>query len=210
MIKEHVLGDGTVRFQVYARSRVRDQRSRVYVGTFGSRREAEAADENHRVTQRRIKSGELPPAVDDRRTLGDALDAWLRAIKDLRSHDEYESRMRLYVRPTLDRTPLVKITKAKLIDLRTSLKEREEPIGNATINTLYASLQAAFNYFMSRVGARRTRSSSSTSSTSPSVRSSGSSPPAKCRSSSARATTTSARSWRCWSEPACASTRLCT
>lgn len=148
MIKEHELGDGTIGFQVYARSRVRDQRSRVYVGTFGTRREAEAADETHRVTQRRIKSGELPPAVDDRRTLGDALDAWLRAIKDQRSHDEYESRMRLYVRPTFDRTPLVKITKPKLIDLRTSLKEREEPIGNATINTLVASLSAAFNYFI--------------------------------------------------------------
>ena len=70
--------------------------------------------------------------------MDDALDAWLRAIKDQRSHDEYESRMRLYVRPTFDSTPLVKITKAKLIDLRTSLKEREEPIGNATINTLFA------------------------------------------------------------------------
>jgi hypothetical protein len=54
----------------------------------------------------------------------DALDAWLRAIKDQRSHEEYESRMRLYVRPTFDRTPLVKITKPKLIDLRTSLEER--------------------------------------------------------------------------------------
>jgi hypothetical protein len=48
---------------------------------------AEAADVEHRVTQRRIKAGELPPAVDDRRTVGDALDAWLRAIKDQRSHD---------------------------------------------------------------------------------------------------------------------------
>jgi integrase len=86
--------------------------------------------------------------VDHKRTLGDALDAWLRAIKDQRSHDEYESRMRLYVRPAFDRTPLVKITKAKLIDLRTSLKEREEPIGNATLNTLFASLSAAYSYFI--------------------------------------------------------------
>jgi integrase len=56
--------------------------------------------------------------------------------------------MRLYVRPTFDSTPLVKITKAKLIDLRSSLKEREEPIGNATINTLFASLSAAYSYFI--------------------------------------------------------------
>lgn len=80
--------------------------------------------------------------------MGDALDAWLRAIADQRSHDEYESRMRLYVRPTFDRTPLVKVTKSKLIDLRTALKQREEPLANATINTLFASLSAAFNYFI--------------------------------------------------------------
>jgi hypothetical protein len=49
--------------------------------------------------------------IDAKRTLGDALDAWLRAIADQRSHDEYESRMKLYVRPTFDRTPLVKVTK---------------------------------------------------------------------------------------------------
>jgi hypothetical protein len=55
------------------------------------------------------------------------------------AHDAYASRMRLYVRPTFDRTPLVKITKPKLLDLRTSLKEREEPIGNATTNTLFAT-----------------------------------------------------------------------
>ena len=148
MIKVHVLDDGTKRFQVYGRARIREKSVKVYVGTFASQREAEAADEEHRVTQRGIKAGDLPPAVDQKRTLGDALDEWLKAIADQRSHDEYESRMRLYVRPTFDRTPLVKITKPKLIDLRTSLKEREEPIGNATINTLFASLSAAFNYFI--------------------------------------------------------------
>src|SRR5690349_2223512 len=128
MIKVRKLEDGTKRFQVYARARVRDQRTRVYVGTFATRREAEDADAEHRSTQRRIKAGELPPALDSKRTMGDALDAWLRAIADQRSHDEYASRMRLYVRPTFDRTPLVKVTKSKLIDLRTALKQREEPL----------------------------------------------------------------------------------
>jgi hypothetical protein len=120
---------------------------KVYVGTFAARRDAEAADEEHRVTQRG-KAGELPPAVDSKRTMGDALDAWLRAIADQRSHDEYESRMRLYVRPTFDRTALVKVTKTKLVELRTALKERDEPLSNATINTLFASLSAAFSYFI--------------------------------------------------------------
>ena len=148
MIKVHVAADGTKSFQVYGRARIREKSVRVYVGSFASQKQAEAADEQHRVTQRAIKAGDLPAAVDHKRTLGDALDAWLRAIKDQRSHDEYESRMRLYVRPTFDSTPLVKITKPKLIDLRNSLKEREEPIGNATLNTLFASLSASYSYFI--------------------------------------------------------------
>jgi integrase len=142
------LDDGIKRFQVYGRARIRDKSVKVYVGTFASQRDAEAADEEHRVTQRGIKTGELPAAVDSKRTMGDALDAWLRAIANQRSHDEYESRMKLYVRPTFDRTPLVKVTKAKLIELRTSLKERDEPLSNATINTLFASLSAAFGHFI--------------------------------------------------------------
>ena len=124
MIKVHVAADGTKSFQVYGRARIREKSVRIYVGSFASRKQAEAADEQHRVTQRGIKSGDLPPALDLKRTMGDALDAWLRAIKDQRSHDEYESRMRLYVRPTFDSSPRVKITNAKLIDLRTALKER--------------------------------------------------------------------------------------
>jgi integrase len=148
MIKVHVAADGTKSFQVYERARVREKSIKVYVGSFASRREAEFAAQQHRVTQRGIKAGELPAAVDHKRTMGDALDAWLKAIKDQRSHDEYESRMRLYVRPTFDSTPLVKITKAKMIDLRTSLKERDEPLSNATINTLFASLSAAYSYFI--------------------------------------------------------------
>ena len=111
MIKVRVAEDGTKSFQVYERARVREKSIKVYVGSFSSRREAEFAAQQHRVTQRGIKAGELPAAVDHKRTMGDALDAWLRAIKGQRSHDEYESRMRLYVRPKFDSTPLVKITK---------------------------------------------------------------------------------------------------
>lgn len=86
--------------------------------------------------------------IDANRTVGDALDAWLHAIADQRSHDEYESRMKLYVRPTFDRTPLVKVIKAKLIELRTALKSSDDPISNATINTLFASLSSAYSYFI--------------------------------------------------------------
>jgi hypothetical protein len=38
--------------------------------------EAEAADEQQRVTQRGINAGDLPPRIDAKRTLGDALDVW--------------------------------------------------------------------------------------------------------------------------------------
>src|SRR5690349_3157383 len=169
MIKVHVAADGTKSFQVYERARVRERSIKVYVGSFASRRQAEFAAQQHRVTQRGIKAGELPAAVDHKRTMGDALDAWLRAIKDQRSHDEYESRMRLYVRPTFDRTPLVKITKPKLIDLRNSLKEREEP--SATRRSTRSSPRWP-----------RPTATSSNSAGAPSARSSGSSPPAKCRS----------------------------
>lgn len=57
----------------------------VYVGSFASQKQVEAADEQHRVTQRAIKSGDLPAAVNHKRTLDDALDAWIKAIKDQRS-----------------------------------------------------------------------------------------------------------------------------
>ena len=56
--------------------------------------------------------------------------------------------MKLYVRPTFDRTPLVKVTKAKLIELRNALKSGDDPISNATINTLFASLSSAYSYFV--------------------------------------------------------------
>jgi integrase len=148
MIKVHVLEDGSKRFQVYGRARVRDKSVKVYVGTFATQRDAETADEDHRATQRGIKAGELPPMIDSKRTLGDALDSWLKAISEQRSHDEYQSRMKLYVRPTLDRAPLVKINKAKLIELRNALKGGSDPISHATINTLFASLSAAYSYFI--------------------------------------------------------------
>ena len=148
MIKAHVGTNGTKTFQVYGRSRVREKSVRVYVGSFASRRDAEHADQQHRVTQRGIREGDLPPAVDHTRTLGDALDAWLRAIKDQRSHDEYSDRMRLYVRPVFDSTPVVKITKSKLLELRSDLREREEPLAPKTVNGVLATLSAAFSYFI--------------------------------------------------------------
>lgn len=70
MIKVHVAADGTKSFQVYGRARIREKSVRVYIGSFASQKQAEAADEQHRVTQRAIKAGDLPAVVDRKRTLG--------------------------------------------------------------------------------------------------------------------------------------------
>src|SRR5688572_30031422 len=77
------------RFQVYGRSRVRDKSVKVYVGTFATQREAEAADEQHRVTQRGIKAD--PQNVES--VCGDTVLARTNAPRDLRNggwprHDE--------------------------------------------------------------------------------------------------------------------------
>lgn len=69
MIKVHVAADGTKSFQVCERARVREKSIKVYVGSFASRREAEFAAQQHRVTQRGIKAGEFPAAVDHKRTM---------------------------------------------------------------------------------------------------------------------------------------------
>lgn len=42
-----MLGDGTKRFEVYGRARIRDKGVKVYVRTLAARRDAEAADEEH-------------------------------------------------------------------------------------------------------------------------------------------------------------------
>jgi len=58
MIKVHVAADGTKSFQVYERARVREKSIKVYVGSFASRREAEFAAQQHRVTQRGMRLDE--------------------------------------------------------------------------------------------------------------------------------------------------------
>ncbi|HEY1813194.1 MAG TPA: hypothetical protein VGG74_12675 [Kofleriaceae bacterium] len=131
MIRLHVATDGTRSFQVYGRARVRDKSVRVYVGSFASKRDAEAADEEHRVTQRGIRAGDLPPAVDHKRTLGDPLDVWLRAIKEQPSHDVRRSHAALRASDVRQHAVREDHEKAKLIDLRASLKERDDELVRA-------------------------------------------------------------------------------
>ena len=149
MIKVHVAADGTKSFQVYGRARVREKSVRVYVGSFASKRDAEAADEAAPRHAARDQGGRPPrrrgPQAHARRRArrvaprdqGPALarrvresDAALRA-PDVRQHAAREDHEAEADRPAQRRS-----------------SEREEPIGNATINTLFASLSAAYSYFI--------------------------------------------------------------
>jgi len=47
-------GNGTKSFGVYGRARIREKLVRVYVGSFGSQKQANSADKQHRVAQRAI------------------------------------------------------------------------------------------------------------------------------------------------------------
>jgi integrase len=142
LIKRIERGDGT-RFQVYGK---RDGR-KIYVGTYDSRREAAAADENHRVTQRKIDAGELPPEHDEKRTLEDAVDAWLKSLEasGSRSHGNYDERMSAYVLPKLGATPIVSLRKAHVMKWRDDMATRFAP---NTVNGNLTCLSSAFSYFV--------------------------------------------------------------
>lgn len=78
---------------MYERARLRDKRTKVYVGSFASRRDAELAAQQ----DRRIKAVELPVTVNQKRT------------RLVARHDQGPSlargRTRFYVRPTLSVPP---------------------------------------------------------------------------------------------------------
>lgn len=141
-IKVYDGADGK-RFQAYARAEGR----RVYLGTYDTRREAEETIEDHRVTQRRIERGELPPQTDQRRTFGAAVKLWLAALERAksRSHEEYASRMELHVLPVFGGVALVDIGKPDVVRWRDELLERVAP---PTVNTCLGTLSSAFSWFV--------------------------------------------------------------
>jgi len=132
---------GRVAWQVYSR---RDGR-KVYLGSRATEREAMELIEDHRVTLRQIARGELPPEVDRRRTLDDALDSWMKQCK-LRSKEAYSDRLDLYIRPRLGGVALVQVTASMVADLQTELVDRK--LGPATVNSATRTLSSAFRYFI--------------------------------------------------------------
>jgi integrase len=131
------------RFQVYGKRGGK----KVYLGTFTSRREAVAADEDHRTKQRRIAAGELPAEHDDRRTFGAASKLWIATLKAAasRSWDEYESRLANHLLPAFQNVPIVEIRKPHVTALRDKLSTQ---VAASYVNSLVGTLSSAFSWFV--------------------------------------------------------------
>jgi integrase len=144
VIKKVARADAMV-FQVYGR---RDGK-KVYVGTYPSRREALAADEEHRVTVRKIEAGELPSDLDTKRTFGTALKQWLKKLDEdgSRSSTEYAGRAELYLLPAFRDMPLIEIHRADVIRWRDELGQK---VTASTVNTVLGTLSSAFAFFIDR------------------------------------------------------------
>lgn len=137
--------DGGERFQVYG------QRSgkKTYVGTFDSQREAAAAERRHLVTQEQIAAGELPPEVDDRRTLGDALKDWLASLEasKVRAHRAYSEFVKYQIKPRLGPVALARLTKAQIMLWRDDIATR---YAATSVNSALACLSSALSNFVDR------------------------------------------------------------
>ena len=142
MIKRIERADGP-RFQVYLK---RDGR-KEYVGTYGSKREAQAAEEDDRVTARKIARGELPPELDLKRTLAQAAKEWLEALKSAksRSHRPYSEFMLYQVLPALGPVPIAKLTKDSIRRWRDETTKRYAP---TSVNAALGCLSSACAWFV--------------------------------------------------------------
>ena len=80
MIKTIEREDGK-RYQVYGYRNGK----KVYIGTRDTRRAAVDAEEEFRVTQRKIADGRLPPETDTRRRFGGGIKIWLGVLKERES-----------------------------------------------------------------------------------------------------------------------------
>lgn len=131
------------RFQVYGRRAGQHK----YLGTHDSRREAKEVEEDDRVTQRKIKSGELPPSTDTKLTFGVAVGRWLAHLEETgsRSHEEYKGRVELHIKPPFENVPIVNIRKSDVIAWRDRLGLK---VSGSTVNTLVGTISSAFTYFV--------------------------------------------------------------
>lgn len=142
MIKA-VQRDSGVKHQVYGRRGGR----KVYVGTYDSVREAEEAEEDFRVTQRKIERGELPPAVDLNRTLSEAVGEWRASLKKRgsRSVKQYGWSMDALILPVLGDVAIARLTRSHV--LRWQEKTVTE-YAATTVNAALGALSSACSWFV--------------------------------------------------------------
>ena len=145
MIKKHTARDGSVSFQVYSRV----TGAKKYVGTFTSDKAAAEALQDHEAQQRAIARGELPPEVDDKRTLAAACEAWFTSLEKRKSRSAriHRGRYRLYFAKALGSVPVDRIRTHHVMTVRDALVSKVSP---ATINSAVMTMSAAFRYFMTQ------------------------------------------------------------
>jgi integrase len=123
--------------------------SKKYVGLYGSKRDAREAEDEARVHERKVKSGEVPAETDLRRTLKQATDEWLDSLEanGSRSHTAYGNSLRIYILPKLGPVPIAKLTRANVMTFRDDLARVKSA---ATVNGAITCLSSAFRDFVDR------------------------------------------------------------
>ena len=143
-IKKVPRADGPV-WQVYGRRNGK----KIYLSTHTSKPAAIAADEDHRVTQRKVAAGDLAPEHDSKRTFGAASKVWLAALHSAgsRSHEEYMYRTGAHLLPTFALVPIAEIRKTHVLAWRDDLVER---VSAASVNSIMGTLSSAFAWFVDK------------------------------------------------------------
>lgn len=141
MIKKVQRADGT-KHQVYGKRGGK----KVYLGTFDSKREAVAIDEEHRTRQRLIAAGKLPADSDQKRTFAIAIEHWLTMLRETKSRSagEYESRARNHLLPEFGGVPLESIAKPNVIAWRDRISTE---MSATSVNVMLGTLSSAFRWF---------------------------------------------------------------
>lgn len=141
MIKPVPRAGGT-RYQVYARR----NRKQVYVGTYDSTKEAKRAETRFEANTDMIATGELPPELDESRTLAVALDAWLELLKKRksRSHAAYSWFVSV-IKVAMGGSKIASIRKTHVAAWRDDLGQK---YAAKTVNSALGCLSSAYTQFV--------------------------------------------------------------
>jgi hypothetical protein len=145
-ITERRRADGTIVYEVVGRLGKKVKR----IGTYLSRTEAVAAEQERQVNQRKINRGEMSADYSSRRTMDQAASDWLGSLARgrSRSHSTYERVWRLQLRDRIGgSTKVAAVREADVMRVRDDLAVHYAP---ATVKGALTCLSAAFTYFKKR------------------------------------------------------------